>query len=80
VIPRTVLFTRRLRLEPVAAGHAPGLYQAALASRVQLLPWMPWAAEITLDGNQDYTAEAERAWGWAMSSTSPSSKMIWSSA
>ena len=60
--PRAALETSRLRLEPVAAAHALGLYQAALASRAQLLPWMPWAREITLEGNQHYTAEAERAW------------------
>ncbi len=60
--PRTVLVTRRLRLEPVAAQHAEGLYQAALASRAELLPWMPWAVDITLDGNRRYVADAERSW------------------
>ena len=60
--PRSTLTTSRLRLEPVAARHALGLYQAALGSRAQLLPWMPWATEITLESNEDYTAEAERAW------------------
>jgi ribosomal-protein-serine acetyltransferase len=58
----TALESIRLRLEPVAARHAEGLYQAALASRAQLLPWMPWAAEITLESNQNYTTEAERGW------------------
>jgi ribosomal-protein-serine acetyltransferase len=62
VPPRAALHTSRLRLEPVAAAHALGLYEAALASRAQLLPWMPWARDITLAGNQIYTAEAERAW------------------
>ena len=60
--PREVMETRRLRLEPVSARHASGLYQAALTSRTQLLPWMPWAVEITLAGNRRYTAEARRAW------------------
>lgn len=60
--PRTPLVTRRLRLEPVAAGHAKGLYQAARASRAELLPWMPWAIDITLEGNHDYAADAERSW------------------
>jgi RimJ/RimL family protein N-acetyltransferase len=63
VPPRTVLLTSRLRLEPVSARHADGLYQAALSSREQLLPWMPWARQVTLAGNQHYAAEAERAWG-----------------
>ncbi len=61
--PRTVLETRRLRLEPVSARHAEGLYQAAVVSRTQLLPWMPWAVDISLLGNHNYTAEAERSWG-----------------
>jgi ribosomal-protein-serine acetyltransferase len=60
--PRGVLETRRLRLEPVSARHAEGLYQAALASREQLLPWMPWAADISLQSNQNYTAEAGHSW------------------
>src|SRR5260370_19901751 len=60
--PRTPLATRRLRLEPVAAGHARGLFQAARASRAELLPWMSWAIEITLEGNQRYAADAERSW------------------
>jgi len=60
--PRSPLVTRLLRLEPVARRHAEGLYQAARASRAELLPWMPWATEITLEGNQHYAAEAERAW------------------
>src|ERR1700738_1155595 len=59
---RTPLVTRRLRLEPVEARHAEGLYQAARASRAELLPWMPWAIDITLEGNQHYTADAGRWW------------------
>lgn len=59
---RTRLVTRRLRLEPVVARHAEGLYQAALASRSELLPWMPWAIDITLEGNQHYASDAERSW------------------
>ncbi len=54
--------TRRLRLEPVEGRHAEGLYQAARASRAELLPWMPWAIDITLEGNQRYAADAERSW------------------
>ena len=60
--PRTVLETRRLRLEPLSARHAEGLYQAALASRVELLPWMPWARNITLDGTRQQTDKARRFW------------------
>src|SRR6267378_456851 len=60
--PRTPLVTHRLRLEPVAGRHAEGLYQAARASRAELLPWMPWAKDITLEGNQHYATDAERSW------------------
>lgn len=60
--PRTPLVTNRLRLEPVAARHAEGLFQAARASRAELLPWMPWASDITLEGNQHYATDAERSW------------------
>jgi RimJ/RimL family protein N-acetyltransferase len=56
------LQTSRLRLEPVSVHHAEGLYRAALSSRAELLPWMPWAREITLAGNHRHTAEDERAW------------------
>jgi RimJ/RimL family protein N-acetyltransferase len=62
VPPRTVLLTKRLRLEPVSVRHAEGLYRAALSSRPELLPWMPWAREITLAGNQRQTAGDERSW------------------
>jgi RimJ/RimL family protein N-acetyltransferase len=60
--PRTPLLTRRLRLEPVEGRHAEGLYQAARQSRAELLPWMPWAIDITLEGNQHYAADAGRWW------------------
>ncbi len=60
--PRAVIETGRLRLEPVSARRAEGLYQAALASRTQLLPWMPWAVDISLQSNQNYTAQAEGSW------------------
>src|ERR1700694_1346098 len=60
--PRTPLVTRRLRLEPVEGRHAEGLYQAARASRAELLPWMPWAVDITLEGNQRYAADAAGWW------------------
>src|SRR5260370_36680839 len=60
--PRTALVRRRRGFEPVAAQHARGLYDAARASRAELLAWMPWAIDITLEGNQRYAADAERSW------------------
>src|SRR4029077_434356 len=60
--PRSPLITRRLSLEPLEGRHAEGLYQAARASRAELLPWMPWAIDITLEGNHQYAADAGRSW------------------
>jgi RimJ/RimL family protein N-acetyltransferase len=60
--PRTALASKRVGLEPVAARHAERLYQAALQSQAALLPWMPWAVTVTLEGNQNYCTEAERSW------------------
>jgi hypothetical protein len=60
--PRRALDCTRLRLEPVSARHAECLYQAALTSQAQLLPRMPWATEITLESNRNYTTDAKRSW------------------
>jgi RimJ/RimL family protein N-acetyltransferase len=56
------LETDRLLLEPVGTSHAEGLYSAVVASRPELLPWMPWAREPTLEGNLAMTQRDERAW------------------
>ena len=42
--------------------HAEGLYRAVIDSRPELLPWMPWAREPTLEGNIALTARDEQAW------------------
>ena len=42
--------TARLRLEPIDSRHAEGLLEATIASRAELLPWMPWARETTSEG------------------------------
>ena len=54
----TRLETERLILEPVTPAHAVALHDAVLASQRELLPWMPWAVDPTLDGS---LAEATRS-------------------
>lgn len=61
-VPRPALRTERLRLEPVTALHAPGLFEAARVSRDELLPWMPWAREMTLEAHSRYASEAVKDW------------------
>lgn len=55
------LKTERLVLQPVSAGHAHGLHSAVIASRAELLPWMPWALDPTAEANRLYTEEAALA-------------------
>ena len=46
----------------MSESHAPGLYAAVIASRPELLPWMPWAREPTLEANVAMTRRDEKAW------------------
>jgi len=46
----------------VARSHAEGIHAAVVASRAELLPWMPWAREPALDGAIQMTERDERAW------------------
>ena len=57
-----VLLTERLDLEPVTQAHAEGLFQATVDSRPELLPWMPWAREPSLDGSRGATERSSKAW------------------
>lgn len=59
---RAVLRTERLRLEPVGAHHAGALFEAVIESRLELLPWMPWARDPSLEGNRHAAEDDERAW------------------
>lgn len=49
-------------LEPVSAAHADALFDATVASRDELLAWMPWARSPSLEGGRLQAAEAEREW------------------
>ena len=49
-------------LEPVGPRHAAPIYDVVVASRPELLPWMPWARTPTLEGTLAMTQRDERAW------------------
>jgi RimJ/RimL family protein N-acetyltransferase len=61
-IERVPLESVRLLLEPIAPAHAEGLFEATVASRPELLPWMPWAKEPTLEGSQTMASKASSEW------------------
>lgn len=61
-VPREVLKTERLDLEPVSPVHADSLFQAVMDSRPELLPWMPWARDPTLEGTRTQTESSRRTW------------------
>ena len=54
--------TARLILEPVTPAHADALYAAVVASRKELLPWMPWALDPTPDGSREQALRSEADW------------------
>jgi ribosomal-protein-serine acetyltransferase len=56
------LETEHLLLEPVRPDHAQGIFEAIVASQAELLPWMPWAREPTLEGAREETANSARDW------------------
>jgi RimJ/RimL family protein N-acetyltransferase len=62
VAERRPVETERVILEPVAAAHADGLYEAIVSSRKELLPWMPWALDPTPDGSREQAARSESDW------------------
>jgi ribosomal-protein-serine acetyltransferase len=61
-IGRDGLETERLRLEPVSPAHSKALHEAVIASRPELLPWMPWARKPTLESGREAAARSEQAW------------------
>ena len=61
-IERVPLETERLLLEPIGPAHAEGLFEATVASRPELLPWMPWAREPTLESARIESAKGSHDW------------------
>ena len=62
MVPRVSLETERLKLEPVSDDYAEALHQAVIDSRPELLRWMPWAREPTLERGREAAARSEAAW------------------
>jgi RimJ/RimL family protein N-acetyltransferase len=67
LVSREPIQTERLVLEPVSHGHDNDLLAGALASRTELLPWMPWAVDLTLENQSAYTDDRAIP-GWAAGS------------
>jgi len=61
-VARQTLKTPRLRLRPLAATHAEAIHEAVLASRAELLPWMPWARDPTISGGRSQAVRSRRGW------------------
>src|SRR5260370_19641749 len=61
-VERVSLETERLGLDPIGLAHADGLFEATVASRPELLPWMPWAKDPTLEGGKAMAAKAPSEW------------------
>jgi RimJ/RimL family protein N-acetyltransferase len=61
-VRRRTLETSRLRLRPLSTAHAAAIHEAVLASRAELLPWMPWAREPTISNGREEAVRGRRAW------------------
>jgi ribosomal-protein-serine acetyltransferase len=62
VSPRVPIHTARLVLEPVSHTHDADLFQASLESRAELLPWMPWAVDLSMETQAAYADRALPEW------------------
>jgi ribosomal-protein-serine acetyltransferase len=57
LLPRVPITTARLILEPVTHAHDGDLFEAGLSSRPELLPWMPWAVDVSMETQVAYMDE-----------------------
>jgi len=46
----------------VTPTHAEGLHDAVVSSRKELLPWMPWALDPTLETSREQAARSQTDW------------------
>lgn len=49
-------------MEPVSPAHGESLFQAVIDSRPELLLWMPWAREPTLEGTRKQKKISRSEW------------------
>jgi len=61
-VARLPLRTDRLVLEPMSHDFDDDLLRARLESRSELLPWMPWAVDVTLETQAAYADRAVPGW------------------
>jgi len=61
-IPRDALRCGRLTLEPIEVGHTEAIFDAVASSVRHLLPWLPWAADISLEEVAELNRRAIDAW------------------
>jgi len=60
--PERVLSTRRLRLEPIEGRHLSQMWEAVGASRAELVPWMAWAIDQSIEEQRRFVERAEKGW------------------
>lgn len=58
----TELETDRLVLKPTTVEHAAALYHLTDLSRAELMPWMVWPKEATLETTRSFAAACEEGW------------------
>jgi ribosomal-protein-serine acetyltransferase len=61
-VPREVISTARLRLEPVEPRLADGIWEATSASLPELRPWLSWAGTASLEQTRAFTEGAVETW------------------
>lgn len=57
-----VVPTERLQLEPIGRQHADALHACTVDSQPELLPWMPWARDPSLESSRQAAAASGHAW------------------
>jgi len=46
----------------VTPAHSEGLHEAVVASRKELVPWMPWAVDPTPEGSREQAERSQAGW------------------
>ena len=62
LLPRHLITTERVVLEPISRSHAPGIYAAIEASTEYLAAFMGWVENASFESTMANLAESEAAW------------------